>query len=270
MEKLLNIFSVDLEDWYHSSPAGQPFKTNDYRVIAPTEKLLDHLGKTKNYGTFFVVGEVAKRHPQLIKKIASLGHEIGCHGFHHQFINLMSPQQFESDLKKTVTLLEDITQKKVLGYRAPAWSVCRSETPWFWDILAKYHLKYSSSVFPYKTYLYGDNQAPRFSTSIGSITETPPSTLEIHHQRFPFSGGFYFRLLPLPIIKLLTQTVNRQNHPVIFYIHPWELDPTHPRIPLKPMETFIHELNLKKTFPKLKKLLVGRSFTSFERFYHFS
>jgi len=269
MKQYTNIFSVDLEDWYHSSPEGRSIKTNDFRILDPTEKILKLLKQSNNFCTFFVVGEIAQRHPQLIKEIAKQGHEIACHSFHHQFICRMSPQQFENDLKKTISLLENLIHKKVIGFRAPAWSVGKVKTPWFWEILAKNQIKYSSSVFPFKTYLYGDNHASRFSNIIDSVIETPPSTIEIFKKRIPFSGGFYFRFLPLHLIYFFTQKINNKNNPVVFYVHPWEVDSNHPKISLSPMETFIHNHNLKNTYSKLEKLLSNNSLTSFERFLHF-
>jgi polysaccharide deacetylase family protein (PEP-CTERM system associated) len=269
MKQYINIFSVDLEDWYHSSPEGQSIITKDFRILDPTERILKLLKQTNNFGTFFVVGEIAQRHPQLIKEIAKQGHEIACHSFHHQFIFRKSPKQFENDLKKTVSLLEDLIHKKVIGFRAPAWSVDKIKTPWFWEILAKNNIKYSSSVFPFKTYLYGDNNAYRFSNIIDSVIEIPPSTIEIFNKRIPFSGGFYFRSFPLSFINYFTKKINRKNNPVVFYIHPWEIDPNHPKIPLSKMETFIHNHNLKRTYSKLDKLLSNNSLTSFKRFLHF-
>jgi len=269
MEYNLNIFSIDLEDWYHSYYSGQPIKTKEFRIVDPTEKILKLLKQTNNHATFFVVGEIAQRHPQLIKEIAKQGHEIACHSLHHQFIYNMTEKQFEKDLLETKEILESLIHKKVVGYRAPAWSVSKEKTPWFWKTLNKHQFKYSSSVFPFKTFLYGDNKANRFYSKINDLPEIPPSTDKLFSKRIPFSGGFYLRLLPFPAIKFFTKKINDQKKPVIFYIHPREIDPDQPKYNLSLKEKFIHYYNVDKTFSKLEKLLHTYSVVSIKKYYHF-
>jgi len=264
-----NIFSVDLEDWYHSYYSGQPIKTKKFRIVNPTEKILKLLKLTKNHATFFVVGEIAQRHPQLVKEISKQGHEIACHSLRHQFIYNMTQKQFEDDLKTSKEALESLIHKKVIGYRAPAWTVSKSSTPWFWSSLKKNNIKYSSSIFPFKTFLYGDNKAKRFYSKIDNLPEIPPSVDKMFTKRIPFSGGFYFRFFPFFLIKFFVKNINRQNQPVVFYIHPREIDPTQPKLRLSYKQKFIHYYNIKHTFSKLEKLLHRYRVTSFKNFFHF-
>ncbi|MFA4826830.1 MAG: polysaccharide deacetylase family protein [Candidatus Shapirobacteria bacterium] len=269
MKQYTNIFSVDLEDWYHSSPEGRSIKTNDFRILDPTEKILKLLKQSNNFGTFFVVGEIAQKHPQLIKEIFKQGHEIACHTLHHNFIYNMSQKQFENDVKESKDILENLTHQKIIGYRAPAWSVDQNRTPWFWQTLKNYGFKYSSSIFPFKTFLYGDNHADQFQSTIGGILEIPPSTYQIFRKRIPFSGGFYLRCFPSIFIKYFTHKINQQKQPVIFYIHPREIDLLQPRIKLPPKEYFIHYYNINRTLNKLKTILKDFPTTSFKQYYHF-
>lgn len=269
MKQSLNIFSVDLEDWYHSFYDGKPLNTNEYRVIAPTEKILRLLKQNKNKATFFVVGEIAQKHPQLVKEIAKQGHEIACHSFHHNFIYNMTPKKFENDLLEIKEILENLTHQKIIGYRAPAWSVNKKKTPWFWQILKKHDFKYSSSIFPFKTFLYGDNQANRFQNIINNISEIPPSTYEFFQKRIPFSGGFYLRCLPFSCIKYFSKKVNQEKQPVIFYIHPREIDQGQPKIKLPLKESLIHYYNINGTFNKLDGILKNFSTVSFKQYYRF-
>lgn len=269
MTKLNNIFSIDLEDWYHSFYTGKPLKTNEYRIVKPTEEILRLLKQTKNKATFFVVGEIAQRHPQLIKEISRQGHEIACHSLHHNFIYNMTKNKFENDLIQSKEILESLTHQKIIGYRAPSWSVSKDQTPWFWDILKKHQFKYSSSIFPFKTFLYGDNQAKRFQNTINNISEIPPSTYQVFQKRFPFSGGFYLRCLPFPLIRHFTNQINHQKQPVIFYIHPREIDPGQPKMKLPIKENFIHYFNINGTLDKLSSILNCFITTSFRDFYRF-
>ena len=156
--------TFDLEDWYHGN-----FLFDEYgalanegdRVEEPTERILAMLRETNNTATFFVLGEVAEKFPGLIQKIHNQGHEIASHSFEHKLVYNLSKESFQKDLEKSINVLQNLIDEPIIGYRAPYWSV-RSELEWFWDALKKFGIKYDSSLYPYKTYLYGDNGYPRF------------------------------------------------------------------------------------------------------------
>lgn len=260
-----NIFTVDLEDWYHSNFFGNPPKNKNSHVEKPTEKLLKILHSHHSTATFFTLGEIAQKHPNLIKEIAKQGHEVASHGCHHFQVCTMTQNQFDTDLKESIMIIESLTKKKVLGFRAPSWSVSQQATPWFWSVLKKNNLQYSSSLFPFKTFLYGDQKAKQNSHFINNILEIPPSTLPI--LRLPFSGGCYLRLLPFPIIYLSSKLLNLQKQPVNFYIHPREIDPFQPRLKLPPKENLIHYYGIFQTENKLKKILSSFSCQSIKKYY---
>ncbi|MFA6250150.1 MAG: polysaccharide deacetylase family protein [Candidatus Shapirobacteria bacterium] len=263
-----NIFAVDLEDWYHSFYQGGTIPNAEDRIESTTETLLKLLDQTQNHATFFVVGDIAIKHPELIKEIFRRHHEIASHSHRHLFVFNQTPTQFETDLKNSKTILEDIIRSPIIGYRAPAWSVSQAKTPWFWSILKKNKFLYSSSLCPFKTFLYGDDHAITTPHFINSVLEIPPSTFRIFSKNYPFSGGFYLRLLPLPVIKLFCRTLVKQNIPLNFYIHPREIDPAQPRKPLPAYQHFIHYHNINNTLNKLRRLFTYYRFTGFKSFFH--
>jgi polysaccharide deacetylase family protein (PEP-CTERM system associated) len=252
-----NIFTVDLEDWYHANyrQTENSFSRQASTVEVPTLKLLDLLRKSDNKATFFCLGSVAQGHPDLIREILRQGHEIASHGFSHRLVYLQTIEEFEEDLKKSTTVLQNIIGERPVGYRAPSWSVDRKRTEWFWKVLEDHGYRYSSSLFPLRTFLYGDSSAPRFKHKIGSLLEIPPSTIAFFGQRMAFSGGFYLRLIPTPFLKLATRIINSRREPVVFYIHPREVDPNGPEIGgLNYRERFIHYYNVKNTYSKIEKI----------------
>lgn len=262
-----NIFSVDVEEWYHSGYTGTniPGKYPS-RLKEPLNFILKALKQTNSTATFFVLGEIAEKQPRIVKQIIAEGHEIASHGYNHSFVYQLGPKNFESDLQKSKKILEDITQKRVIGYRAPAWSVNHHQTPWFWSVLKKNGFTYSSSLFPRKTFLYGDSKAKRQPHYINGILEIPPPVFRLFGQRIPFSGGFYFRILPLFLISWFSRFQNIYNLPTVFYIHPRELDPVQPVIKLSLIKKFIHYFGIKKTPKKITRLLKEFTTTSFQNY----
>jgi len=251
-----NILTIDLEEWYHANYSLIKNKNRKSRIVQSTNILLQLLKKTKNKATFFVLGEVAEKNPNLIRKIARDGHEIASHGYNHDLVYMKSKEDFEKDLTKSIEIIETIIHKKVLGYRAPSWSVDKKRTPWFWDVLTCRGLKYSSSLFPFKTFLYGDNLAPRFPFKVNQkILEIPPSTLELFGKRVPFAGGFYFRLFPLCFIKWATNKINETKNPVVFYLHPREIDSKQYKLRLSLKDRFVHYYGIEKARKKFDNLL---------------
>jgi polysaccharide deacetylase family protein (PEP-CTERM system associated) len=211
-------------------------------------------------GTFFVLGWVAERYPQLVRDIAARGHEIACHGFSHQLVYEQSPEVFYEETARSKNLLEQITGSAVLGYRAANYSIVR-ESLWALDILAELGFVYDSSIFPVRHDRYGipdAERAPhRMSTPNGkSIVEWPLATASILGWRLPVAGGGYFRLLPYWLSRWGLASINRrESRPFIFYLHPWEIDPEQPRVSASWLSRFRHYTNLDKSQDRLQALL---------------
>ena len=268
-----NILTFDLEDWFHGNFLFEENEDiySESRVLEPTIRLLELLEKTGNRATFFVLGSVAKNFPQLIKKIANEGHEIASHGFLHRLVYKLSPDEFEEDVQRSISLLEHLAGIKIIGYRAPYWSIY-PDMKWAFKVLSSAGLKYDSSVYPFKTYLYGSNQAPRFQYAINlndekAIIEIPPSVLDFLYKRIPFCGGFYFRLFPYWFVKWGIKRINRIEHqPAVFYLHPYEIDIKKTRNSKGFKNNFILHVNIKKAEKKLKKLLTDFRFISIKAY----
>jgi polysaccharide deacetylase family protein (PEP-CTERM system associated) len=273
-----NILTFDLEDWYHGNFLHDEYgnnASNEDRVIDPTTRILDMLKQTQNTATFFILGEVAEKYPELIREIHRRGHEVASHCYEHRLVYNRTKEDFSCDLEKSVRVLEEIVQEPVLGFRAPYWSVYR-ENEWVWEVLHAQGIKYDSSLYPFRTYLYGDNCFPRFryqiQTSVnGRLEEIPPTTLDFYGRRLPFCGGFYFRILPYWFVKWAINRVNRiEQQPVVFYLHPYEIDKNKPRSSNGWRNNFILHANVKKTESKLRRLLTDFRFVSVREFFHFN
>lgn len=272
-----NILTFDLEDWYHGNFLFEEYGKVTYdetRVVEPTETLLTMLRETNNKSTFFVLGEVAEKFPNLIKEIHNQGHEIASHCFEHKLVYDLTKEDFHKDLSKSKAILEDIIGEPIIGFRAPYWSI-NPDTHWVWDVLKENGIKYDSSLYPFKTYLYGDNNFPRFHHQIktcvnGPIEEVPPSTLELLKMRIPFCGGFYFRLLPYWIIRWGFNSINKkEDNPGVFYLHPYEIDKNKPKSSKGFRNNFILHVNVKKAKKKLHKLFTDFDFVSVQEYYGF-
>lgn len=267
-----NILTFDLEDWYHGNFLDNG-ENNIDRLVEPTLKILKILKDTANRATFFVLGCVAEKYPDLIKKIHKQGHEIASHSFEHKLIYNRDRNEFARDIEKSVKVLENIIEDKIFGYRAPYWSL-NFNTNWAWKILYQNGMTYDSSVYPYKTYLYGDSNAPRFKYNVNcdkncSLLEIPPSTIEIWGKRIPFCGGFYFRILPYWFIKWGINRINNlDKQPAVFYLHPYEIDVNKPKSSKGFRNNFILHANIKKAEKKLWRLLKDFRFVSIKEFYY--
>lgn len=254
-----NALTIDFEDWYQGIeiPMSEWGNFED-RIQAVGERLLGMLDDAGVRATFFVLGYVAEKHPDLVKKIRDAGHEIGTHGHSHTLIYKQAPDEFKKEITRAVRHLEDLTGEKVRGHRAPYFSITK-DSLWALDILGELGIKYDSSIFPVLNYRYGIADAPRFPYKIKGerheFIEFPISTLKLPGFTMPISGGAYFRIYPYQVTKQAIRAVNRSGNPVTFYLHPWELDPDHPRIDLPRRIAATHYFNLRSTEPKLKKLL---------------
>lgn len=242
--------SVDLESYWHAellrSRVDRGMMAD--RVEEATRPLLDLLAQYQARATFFVVGEVMETHPQLIQDIVAAGHELACHGYTHRPLWELDEATFEAEIRRFRDLAARIVpQTPIWGFRAPTFSLSPA-TAWALDVLARYGYHYDSSVFPMKTPLYGVPRAPRRPYRPGPdlVTEAPDGRLwewpmtvwSVGPVTLPVCGGFYLRALPMPLILHgLTRAAGRG--PVVIYLHPWELDPGTPRVPLPPRDRFI-------------------------------
>jgi len=265
-----NIFTVDVEDYFQVNNLSQVVKPSDWdscesRVCANTYKVLRLLELAGVKATFFVLGWVAQRHPELIREIHRSGHEIASHGVSHKRVCQQSPDEFRKDIRKSKVILESIVNEPVYGYRAPTYSITRN-TQWALDILSEEGFLYDSSIFPFryeKKGLPGEKRYPHIVNRNGSVLwEFPVSTLNMAGLRLPFSGGGYFRLCPYVVIKQAVEAINRNGQPVISYIHPWEFDPEQPRYKLGALSAFRHYYGLRNTESKVKRLLSDFTFGS--------
>ncbi|WP_373230223.1 XrtA system polysaccharide deacetylase [Cohnella sp.] len=269
-----NILTIDLEEWYHANYSEGLFDNSqqyETRVVRNTEILIDLFDAYNVKATFFTLGVIAEQFPELIRTLHARGHEIATHGYGHQLVYKQDKREFEEDLLKSISYIEKAIGDKPIGYRAPSWSV-NEDTCWVYPILKKNGILYDSSIFPVKTFLYGFPGAPRFPFSIefgqDEILEFPMSTIKIGNQGIPFSGGFYFRFLPYPLIKMGFRQINRSGNPSMFYLHPREIDTEQPRLDnLNRRDRFIHYFGLAGSQAKLEKLLADFDFTTVKDYF---
>lgn len=254
-----NILTIDLEDWYQGIEI-MPCEWHKYedRLEHSVRPLLEMLDDKKTKATFFVLGYVAQRFPWLVKEIAERGHEIGTHGYGHEFVYTLTPAEFASDLARSIGCLEQTIGKPIRTYRAPYFSITE-ESLWAMDILVENGIEYDSSIFPIRNYRYGIPGAPRYlhgvKTRSGPLLEIPISTIKAFNGRLSLTGGFYLRFFPYPLIKRAIKGINGEGQPAVVYLHPWELDPDHPRLSLPLRVKLTHYHNLTSTKKKLRALL---------------
>lgn len=272
---VVNALSVDVEEYYHAVIFGEAIKgcaTDglESRVEASIERVLTLLTSYDVKATFFILGQVAADHPSMIQKIASEGHEIASHGYRHELVSRQTPQQFRADIHQAKALLEDITGELVLGYRAPSFSIGRAQT-WAYDILLEEGFRYDSSVYPISHDRYGDRTSPRFPYEVrrnghAKLVEFPIGTTRLLGVNLPIGGGGYFRLLPLALIRGGIKRVNtREGQPIVFFFHPWELDPDQPRPSMPWRHRFRHYVGLQREEVKLSRLLGDFRFSTIQR-----
>jgi polysaccharide deacetylase family protein (PEP-CTERM system associated) len=262
---ITNVLSVDVEEYYHGAifragasvaPAGR-FES---RVEQSVDRLLALLRERGTRATFFVLGEVAAEHPSVVRKIAAGGHEVACHGDRHEDVYRLSPEEFRADIRRAKARIEDVTGEGVLGYRAPNFSIGRAQA-WAYDILLQEGFRYDSSTYPIFHDRYGQVSAPRFPYEVWSneqstLIEFPIGTAQLLGMNVPIGGGGYFRLAPLPLFRWGIERVNsRELQPVMFYMHPWEMDPGQPRPPMPWRHQFRHYVGIDRHEHKLDLLL---------------
>lgn len=258
----VNAMSVDVEDYFQVS-AFEPQVSRDrwsdwpMRVRSNTSRLLALFEAHGVKATFFTLGWVAEREPGLVHDIVAGGHEIASHGWAHHRVTTQGPEAFREDVRRTRAMLEDIAAVRVVGYRAASYSVSES-TLWALDVLAEEGYLYSSSICPIRHDHYGIPGFPRFAFRLrqDGILEIPVTTTIAAGRNWPCGGGGWFRLAPYPLSRWALRRVNAEQQPAVFYLHPWEIDPSQPRIPgISARARFRHYLNLSRTEARLERLL---------------
>jgi polysaccharide deacetylase family protein (PEP-CTERM system associated) len=262
---MLNAMSIDVEDYFHVAALSDSIPRDtwngmDARVDLSTRRLLDLLDEADTRATFFTLGWVAERHPELVREIHRRGHEVACHGYSHKLVYEQSPEEFREETQRSKGILEDLVGQPVEGYRAASYSIT-PKSRWALDILVEAGFEYDSSVFPVRHDLYGMPGAQRFPHVLqtdggASLVEFPPSTAQVFGQSVPAAGGGYFRLYPYAVSRWLIRRVNNgEGKPAVFYLHPWEIDPGQPRIETNWRSRFRHYNNLDKCEDRLRRLL---------------
>jgi len=270
-ERPVNALSFDIEDWFHlvdipavSDPASWPGLPS--LVVPYTDRILEALSASETKATFFVLGWVAERYPEIPRRIAAAGHELGSHSFWHRRVELLTPAEFREDVRRSVGAIEQAAGAKVLGFRAPSFSIRRG-SEWAFDELLDLGLVYDASLFPAPRG-HGGYDCPRrphvfTATPSGRpIPELPMSVMRFGPLRLPFSGGGYLRLLPPTLIRLGFRRTNAEGLPVVVYMHPRDFAPEGPIAPMSLYRRFKCRVGLKTSMSKLKMLLSEYRFTT--------
>ena len=237
-------------------------RTGKNILVVPKDRarrLLDILDTYQVQGTFFVLGWLAERNPALIRAIHDAGHEIASHGFDHRMVSNMTPEEFRKDIRRSKEVLEGITNSAVVGYRAPTFSILE-KTAWAYEVLLQEGYRYSSSVFPiwhdrYGWPKFGNHPRRMASNGKGEIWEIPMTVRSFGPLKIPFGGGGYLRFYPFFLTKALFRSHARNEKPAVVYIHPWELDAQHPRVPAPLFRRIRHQMGIPKMEQKLVAIL---------------
>lgn len=263
----VNAMSFDVEDYYHVEAFQSVVRREDWegyesRVCHSTLKILDILGRYGIKATFFILGWVAEHTPVIVKEIQAAGHEIGSHGYAHRIIYQQTPDEFANDVRRSLEIIEGITGEKVLGFRAPSFSLTKRSL-WAIDVLQSFGFTYDSSVFPIIHDLYGIPDAPRQPYQIAAgFWEFPMTTIRILGANLPVGGGAYLRIFPYWWTRWGIRRANSDGGPAVVYLHPWEVDPEHPKIKTTRINHLRHYANLEKTENRLVALCRDFRFTS--------
>ena len=263
--RVLNAFSVDVEDWFQVSDFEAQVRFEEWdryesRVVANTRRVLSLLDEFGVKGTFFILTWNAERHPELVEDIASRGHEVATHGYAHRLVYEQGRDLYRQDLERSQQILERITGKRARGYRAPSFSVT-AKSMWALDVMLECGIEYDSSIFPVQDALYGVPGALRFPFVIHSVgerqlVEFPMTTTRVGKRNLPLGGGAYLRVLPYPYMRWGMRRVNKEGQSAVVYLHPWEIDPEHPRLHSRGKRgVSSHYINLRAMEDKLRRLL---------------
>lgn len=258
-----NALTIDVEDYFQVAALAEAVDRKDwssmeYRVEKNTDQLLEMLERKDLRATFFTLGWVAERSPDLVRRIQKAGHEVASHGYSHQLVYSQTPEVFREETRKSKAILEDITGQPITGYRAASYSIT-AQSRWALDILCEEGFEWDSSIFPVHHDRYGMPGTPHEPYRLkapngGTLLEFPLSTCPIGSYRLPIAGGGYFRLYPYWLSRWGLGKINRAGQPFIFYLHPWEIDPGQPRLKVSAFSKFRHYNNLDKCMKRLNKL----------------
>lgn len=260
--RITNALTIDVEDYFQVSAFAPYIDRQDWdqrpcRVERNMARILAMLDASQTKATFFTLGWIAERYPQLVREIVANGHELASHGYGHQRASELSEAAFFNDIDRAKRLLEDLSGQAVKGYRAPSFSIGQGNL-WAFDCLQRAGYQYSSSIYPIAHDHYGMPDAPRFAHQVREgLLEVPVSTVRWQGRNWPSSGGGYFRLMPYALSRWLLQRINSEDQQAaIFYFHPWEIDPEQPRVAgINAKTRFRHYLNLGRMEARLQRLL---------------
>jgi len=268
MSKKVIALSFDIEDWFTVRNMRDIYQFDDWekqelRVRIGLDFILHELSRKNIKATFFILGWIAEKCPDIVRDIDLAGHEICSHGYAHIPIDLLTPESFDKDLKQSINCLTKLTQKKIKGFRAPSFSITKN-TIWAIDILKKNGFEYDSSIFSIIHPDYGINNFPTKTTYIQDLIEVPLRKGAFYGVSIPVCGGGYFRLLPYRLVKkILARTLKQESF--VMYFHPWEFDPDQPKVGLGFFKKFRHYIGLRSNRRKFSNLLDDFTFTTIEK-----
>ncbi|TDF97268.1 DUF3473 domain-containing protein [Paenibacillus piri] len=265
---MANMLTFDIEEWFHANYDGVlPDRSKGSGFRTHMDTLLRLCRETGCKATFFILGCIGEDYPDVVKAIAREGHDVASHGYGHELAYKQTIGEFKADVKKSIDILEDLTGTKVLGYRAPSWSIVESNLHYL-EVLVELGMRYDASIFPVKTFLYGIPHAPTWihkpvvNGRELDLYEIPMSVMRIAGRNIGYSGGFYFRFFPKWVIKRAIHAANRRGSSSIVYLHPREVDAREHRLDLPFKENFIHYYNVQGTPAKLEDIMRSFRFTS--------
>ena len=268
--RIKHFFTVDVEEYFQVVALApyapmSSWETFESRVEPAIDRLLALMAEHGATGTFFTVGWVAERHPAMVKRIAAAGHELASHTYDHVRITHQTPDAFRESIRRTKSILEDLSGAPVLGFRAPSFSIVRG-TEWALDLLIEEGHRYDSSLFPVSRsgygYVGGQRDPHWIDRPAGRIAEIPPATLHLLGQTLPAAGGAYFRILPPVLVHSALRSSAERGVPGTFYIHPWEWDPGQPRLAVPFLTRVRHYAGQAGTFGRLERAFQEFSFTA--------
>lgn len=268
-----NALTIDVEDYFQVSAFAphiprSEWATRECRVERNVDLILAMLDEHDAKATFFTLGWIAERYPNIVREIISNGHEIASHGYGHERATDQTPDSFFADVNVAKLILEDLSGTEIKGYRAPSFSI-GEKNPWAFECLERAGYRYSSSIYPIRHDHYGMPDAPRHAHLVGKLLEIPATTLRFFSRNWPASGGGYFRLMPYGLSRWMIEHINHVDQmPAVFYFHPWEIDVGQPRIPGIGAKTrFRHYLNIHRMEQRLHRLFSDFSWSRMDQLF---
>lgn len=259
-----NVLTVDLEDWFSVEALNTYLDKDGWGELESvvqrnTTTILRLFAERKITATFFVLGWIADRYPDLVSRVASAGHEIACHSFYHRMVSSLTPEEFKKDTELAINAIIKACGQIPQGYRSPSWGM-RRDMLWAYEIMAEFGFEYDSSIFPIHHDIYGDPGSPRRAHEITlpsgkTIIEVPASTITLFGGRFPVGGGGWLRQFPYRFTRWGIKRINREGVPAIIYFHPWELDNSIPRVKMDIKNRIRQYGNLNTMQTKVERLL---------------